>query len=223
MQKEALVKSTQELFKLKESEVALFGEIQGSMAACRNLQSHINKLNQDFQRQQELLYNAEYQIQLMERKVARARGERTLEEKKDLQAEIDKASTTNGKIKEKHKILNEGVKKLDEDLRSVESRLGEKKTIEKKFTSMIEELTLENDMTYQDLTKISRKKEEVLVQHDIMKLEIKKIRETLTSTTNNVYSLENKKNQLEMSMQEREKEIQVHKDVLLAEKKAAEE
>jgi predicted nucleic acid-binding Zn-ribbon protein len=73
------VKSTQELFKLKESEVALYGEIQGSMAACRNLQSHINKLNQDFQRQQELLYNAEYQIQLMERKVARARGERTLE------------------------------------------------------------------------------------------------------------------------------------------------
>jgi transcription initiation factor TFIID subunit TAF12 len=93
------------------------------------------------------------------------------------------------------------VKKLDEDLRSVESRLNEKKAIEKKYTSMIEELTLENDMTYQDLTKISRKKEEVLVQHDIMKLEIKKIRETLTSTTNNVYSLENKKNQLEMSMQ----------------------
>lgn len=78
-------------------------------------------------------------------------------------------------------------------------------------------------MTYQDLNKVTKKKEEVLVQHDIMKLEIKKIRESLTSTTNNVYSLENKKNQLEMSMQEREKEIQVHKDVLLAEKKAAEE
>lgn len=50
------------------------------------------------------------------------------------------------------------MKKLDEDLRSVESRLNEKKSIEKKYTSMIEELTLENDMTYQDLTKISRKK-----------------------------------------------------------------
>jgi hypothetical protein len=78
-------------------------------------------------------------------------------------------------------------------------------------------------MTYQDLSKICRRKEEVLVQHDIMKLEIKKIRETLTGATDNVYSLENKKNQLEMSMQEREREIQVHKDVLLAEKKAAEE
>lgn len=79
--------------------MVLYGEIQSGKAACRNLQSHINKLNQDFQRQQELLYNAEYQIQLMERKVARARGERTLEEKKDLQAEINKATTTNSKIK----------------------------------------------------------------------------------------------------------------------------
>lgn len=115
------------------------------------------------------------------------------------------------------------MKKLDEDLRSVESRLGERKGVEKKLTSQIEELTLENDMTYQDLNKICRRKEEVLVQHDIMKLEIKKIRETLTGSKDNVYSLENKKNQLEMSMQEREREIQVHKDVLLAEKKAAEE
>lgn len=48
------------------------------MAACRNLQSHINKLNQQFQKQQQLLYNAEYQIQLMERNVQKAKGQRTL-------------------------------------------------------------------------------------------------------------------------------------------------
>jgi coiled-coil domain-containing protein 39 len=35
-------------------------------------------------------------------------------------------------------------------------------------------------------------------------------------------NLENRKYQLEMSMQEREKEIQVHKDVLVTEHKAAE-
>ena len=69
------------------------------MAACRNLQSHINKLNQEFQKQQELLYNAEYQIQLMERKVARAKGERTLEEKKDLQKDIEEAAKKNRDVK----------------------------------------------------------------------------------------------------------------------------
>ena len=93
--KDVLVKNTQQLFKLREEEANLYVEIQGIMATCRNLQAHINKLNQDFQKQQELLYNAEYQIQLMERKVARARGDRTLEEKKDLQKDLDEATKKN--------------------------------------------------------------------------------------------------------------------------------
>ena len=76
------------------------------MAACRNLQSHINKLNQEFQKQQELLYNASYQIQLMQRKVSRASGERTLEEKKDLQKDVEAAKKKNTDIKNQHKILN---------------------------------------------------------------------------------------------------------------------
>lgn len=119
MQKDISVRNTQQLFKFREEEASLYGEIQGIMAACRNLQSHINKLNQEFQKQQELLYNAEYQIQLMERKVARARGERTLEEKKDLQKDIEEAGKKNSEIKSQFKILNESVKKLNDDLRAV--------------------------------------------------------------------------------------------------------
>jgi len=82
---------------------------------------------------------------------------------------------------------------------------------------------LENDMFAMDLTRIVKQKEETLVQHDIMKLEIKNIRDNLMRATYKVYNLENRKHQLEMSMQEREKEISVHKDVLKAEFKAAEE
>lgn len=41
---------------------------------------------------------------------------------------------------------------------------------EKKLSLQIEELSLENDMTLQDLSKVTKKKEEVLVQHDVMKL-----------------------------------------------------
>jgi len=55
----------------------------------------------------------------MERKVARAKGERTLEEKKDLQKDIDEASKKNKDIKDQYKILNESVKKLNDDLRAV--------------------------------------------------------------------------------------------------------
>jgi hypothetical protein len=90
------------------------------MAASRNLQSHIGKLNQEFQRQQELLYNAEYQIQLMERKVARARGEKTLEEKKDLEKEINTLQAEYDVSSENHKLLASSLKKLEEDFRTVE-------------------------------------------------------------------------------------------------------
>ena len=44
-------------------------------------------------------------------------------------------------------------------------------------------------MTLQDLNKVTKKKEEVLVQHDIMKLYIKKIKSTLGRATDNVYTL----------------------------------
>lgn len=58
-------------------------------------------------------------------------------------------------------------------------------------------------MTIQDLNKITKKKEEILVQHDIMKLEIQKIKGTLGKATDQVYTMENRKNQMEMTMQER--------------------
>ena len=74
-----------------------------------------------------------------------------------------------------------------------------------------------------DLEKIMKSKEKTLVQHDCMKLEIKKLRDTVNVEADRVYGLENRKYQLEMSMEEREKEIQVHKDILVSELKATEE
>jgi hypothetical protein len=56
-----------------------------------------------------------------------------------------------------------------------------------------------------------------------MKLEIKKLKDTVNVEADRVFGLENRKYQLEMSMEEREKEIQVHKDILQSELKAAEE
>ena len=61
-------------------------------------------------------------------------------------------------MKNQHKILNDSVKKLDDDLRAVKNRLSDVKGNEKKLSSIIEELSLENDMTLQDLSRITKKK-----------------------------------------------------------------
>ena len=71
----------------------------------------------------------------------------------------------------------------------------------------IQELELENEMSTADLEKIRKRKEGTLVQHDIMKLEIKNLRDNVNEEADRVFGLENRKYQLEMSMEEREKEI----------------
>ena len=65
-------------------------EISGAQASAKNLNHKIHTLDQESLRQQELVYNAEFQIQQMERKVARAGGERSDEEKIALNARNQK-------------------------------------------------------------------------------------------------------------------------------------
>jgi hypothetical protein len=78
-------------------------------------------------------------------------------------------------------------------------------------------------MAGKHLQTVQESKEKHLVEHDCKKLEIKKLRDTVNIEADRVYGLENRKYQLEMSMEEREKEIQVHKDILVSESKSAEE
>jgi hypothetical protein len=59
--------------------------------------------------------------------------------------------------------------------------------------SQIHELKLENDTAAVDLGKVSHKKEKTLVQHDIMKLEIKRLRDAVNVAADNVYGMENRK------------------------------
>jgi len=222
-QKETLFKESQKLFKLRAEQANLIGDISGTLSASRNLQASINKLKQEKQRQQELLYNSEYQIQQMERKVSRAQGERSQEETKRLQQEITTAQTELDKQKKQLDMLIVSNKQLVDEKRNIERVIDKVRAQRSNLETQIQELKLENEMATNDLSAVQNTKEKTLVQHDCKKLEIKKLRDTVNVEADRVYGLENRKYQLEMSMEEREKEIQVHKDILISESKAAEE
>ena len=68
-QKEVMFKQSQELFRSVRKKLA---EISGAQAALKNLNAKIRKLDEQSVRQQELVYNGEFQIQQLERKVSRA-------------------------------------------------------------------------------------------------------------------------------------------------------
>lgn len=114
-------------------------------------------------------------------------------------------------------------KQLIDEKRNIERVIEKVRQQRSTLETQIQELKLENEMATNDLGKVQEEKEKTLVQHDCKKLEIKKLRDTVNVEADRVYGLENRKYQLEMSMEEREKEIQVHKDILISESKAAEE
>jgi len=221
--KEELYKQSQDLYRLRQEEATTLGEISGAQSAIKNLQHQIQRLDIERQRQQELLYAVDFQSQSMQRKVARVSGERTLEEKEEL---IKKTEQCETELEEKMtlwNILTAQHKKQDAELRQAQRTLVKVKEEESKTKEEMNELQLQNEILQRMMNQSTREKEEVLVHHDVMKLEVSRLRNKLTNRTEQVFALENRKQQLSLSMQEREKEVEVHLDVLRAQTRVAQD
>lgn len=87
-----------------------------------------------------MLYTAEYQIQQMERRVARAQGARTEEEKNDLNKEKEEVDKALIKNQNDHKDLTDSLKRLEDELRSIDRKLGSIELERKKYKNLISTL-----------------------------------------------------------------------------------
>ena len=218
-----LFEESKKLFELREKEANMIGDINNVISAKKNLKANILKLDNDINKQGELLYNVDFQIQLMERKVDWVQGKRTQEETNEINKKTEILERTTAELSKKKAKFESSLIMINEDLRSIDSKLKNITNEKDKLTAIIEELELENMKCGQDLQKIVKTKEEVLVEHDLMKLDIKKIYDRLLNEANTVFKKENQLAQLELSIKEREREINVHRDLLIAERKSAEE
>eukprot|EP00747_Dinoflagellata_sp_TGD_P162413 gnl/TRDRNA2_/TRDRNA2_179979_c0_seq1.p1 gnl/TRDRNA2_/TRDRNA2_179979_c0~~gnl/TRDRNA2_/TRDRNA2_179979_c0_seq1.p1 ORF type:complete len:930 (-),score=334.27 gnl/TRDRNA2_/TRDRNA2_179979_c0_seq1:125-2803(-) len=221
--KENLYKESQELYRLRAEEATTLGEISGAQSAIKNLQFQISKLDQERQRQQELLYAVDFQSQLMQRKVARVSGERTIEEREEFNKKISQLEGQFDEQKNLHTILSAQIKRQEAELKNSNRALEAIKKESAEMKGTMEELELQNTIMNRSVEKTVKEKEESLMQHDILRLEVKRLRQQLNAKSENLHSLENRKHQLQISMEEREKEIEVHQDVLKAQLRGAEE
>lgn len=87
----------------------------------------------------------------------------------------------------------------------------------------IHELQLENDVVSRTLRNSVRNKEEAIVQHDLLRLEVKKLRDRLNERADEVHGLTNRKFQLQKTMEERSLQIRAQKELLRADLKMAQE
>merc|ERR1719281_971008 len=142
--KEVQFKNNHVLFELRKEESDLIAEIEGARAAGKNLRDKIRRLDAQSLRQQELVYNAEFQIQQLERRVARAGGQRTDEEKQLLNAKIEDLRHQLAAVNDQNKMLKNQRKKLDDEVRRNQRITETLRTKAAKLESEIDELTLRN-------------------------------------------------------------------------------
>eukprot|EP00854_Cymbomonas_tetramitiformis_P008918 gene8918-10568_t len=218
--KEMMFKNSQELFTLRTKERDLIAEIAGGQSQNKNLTHKITQLDAQVVRQQEMLYNAEFQIQQLERKVARAAGERSDEEKRLLNTKIDALTLQLEEKTAEHTMLATSVKRAEDDLNSARRKNSEFNHESGMLRSKIAELSLESETVMRSVKAAIRDKEEQMVAHDVLKLEVKRLRDLLNLRADEVFGLENRKYQLQMSMEERKNEIEVHRGVLQAQLKS---
>jgi chromosome segregation ATPase len=177
---------------LRTQKEDLLTEVQGIISMSKNLDTHLNKLHSEIQRQQELLYNADYQIQLLERKVARRMGEKTLEETDFLKEVIREKEEETAKVREKYQATVNALKTLDDEQRIVEKKLKNLNQEKTKYQTGMDKINLENDMTREQLATLDKKKKNLMVTNDAMKLEINKLREKVLAENEQILELENR-------------------------------
>lgn len=139
--------------------------------------------------------------------MSRMQGDRSHDEQQKLEKEIRDKTADLEKHKKELALLTNSNKQLLDEKRNITKVIARVEVEKQKIDNLVSELRLENEMIRGELETVVKKKEKTLVSFDVMKLEIKRIKETVNLEADKVYGLENRKYQLEMSMEEREKEI----------------
>ncbi|KAJ1511542.1 Coiled-coil domain-containing protein 39 [Coelomomyces lativittatus] len=221
--KEREFKYTQELFKYRQDEKTLSSEISGAHAAIRNLTSKVNQLDQASIQQRTLLYHQEYTLQQVERKLKRAQGERTDEEKEQLNAKIQMLNAQYEQAQQTYHLLHTQLKKSQDDLRHSKRKYEVLEKEKGSLDEQLDELQLYSTSAQHQLQSKIKEKEELMVEESVLKLELNKLRGFLNARADEVLGLEARQVQLRLALEERSKEIEIHQSMLKGQLRACEE
>uniref|UniRef100_A0A5F9CLL1 Coiled-coil domain-containing protein 39 n=1 Tax=Oryctolagus cuniculus TaxID=9986 RepID=A0A5F9CLL1_RABIT len=212
--KDVLFKKVQELQTEKMKEKAVMSEIEGTRSSLKHLNNQLHRLDFETLKQQEIMYSQDFYIQQVERRMSRLKGEINSEEKQALEAKIVELKKSLEEKKATFGLLETQIKKLHNDLYFIKKSNSKNCDEKQSLMTKIDELNLFIDRSEKELNKTKALKQDLMIEDNLLKLEVKRTREMLHSKAEEVLSLEKRKQQLYTAMEERTEEIKVHKAML---------
>ncbi|CAL1542998.1 unnamed protein product [Lymnaea stagnalis] len=220
---EVLYRKGKELNEAKAVEKMTEASINGAQNAIKNLNSKIHRLDSDALKQQEILYSQDFNLQQLERRVIRMQGEHNTEQKTILEAKCKQLIVDLDSENQTYNMISTQLKRLQDDIRRSKRQLEATSAEKQDLDIKIVELNLYNDNSEVELKKETKNKQNAMVDENLLKLEIRKLRDLLNSRADDVMSMEKRKLQLDTAMKERHEEIKIHKEMLSAQIKATDE
>ncbi|XP_027503062.1 coiled-coil domain-containing protein 39 [Corapipo altera] len=212
--KELLFKKNQELKVQKDKEKVALSEIEGAQKSLRNLQCRLHRLDTELFKQQELIYNQDFYIQRIQRRLSRLEGEVNSDEKEILEAKVAELKKTLEEKKNAYDVLQAQYRKLQNDVQFVRRTIHKTGEETSALVVKIDELNLYNERSIQDLKKAKALKQDMMVDNNLLKLELKRLKDTLCNKTEKVLSMEKQRLELNKAIAERTEEIKIHKAML---------
>ncbi|XP_041514857.1 coiled-coil domain-containing protein 39 [Microtus oregoni] len=212
--KDVLFKKVQELQNETMKEKSLVSEIEGTRSSIKHLNQRLRKLDFETLKQQEIMYSQDFYIQQVEHRMSRLKGEINSEEKQTLEARIVELKKTLDEKKSTLSLLEAQIKKLHNDLYFLKKSNIKNNDEKQSLMNKINELHLFVDRSEKELNKARVAKQDLMIEDNLLKFEVKRTREMLHGKAEEVLSLEKRKQQLYTAMEERAEEIKVHKAML---------
>ncbi|TKS80118.1 Coiled-coil domain-containing protein 39 [Collichthys lucidus] len=207
---------------LKDEELAI-KELDVQLGDCRNellcRKEHLQAL-----KTKEKDSNAEdSQIMVLDKKLAQLKGDIQLDEKNMLEMVISELTEALEQKKKTAAMLTNTLEECEDDIRFLRKEMEMSGAQKRDLTTKVEELTLLQNSNEKELKRLRLMKQDNLVEHNIMKTEVKRMRDLLYDKAYSMLSLEKRKLEMQKAMKEREEEIRVCREMLNQQLKISEQ